>query len=60
MTEVLCFGRNEVSRAISLLVEEDLVQVRTSESDDPTSKFRAPNQYWLRGITPTFGSDTDR
>ena len=60
MTEVLCIGRNEVSRAISLLVEEDLVQVRPSDSDDLTSKFRAPNQYWLRGTTPRHGSDTDR
>lgn len=59
MTEVLCMGRNEVSRAISLLVEEDLVQVRPSESDDPASKFRAPNQYWLRGTTPRHASDTD-
>lgn len=60
MTEVLCIGRNEVSRAISLLVEEDLVQVRPSESDDPTSNFRAPNQYWLRGTTPRHANYTDR
>ena len=56
MTEVLGIGRNEVSRVISLLVEEDLIQVRSSESDDPTSKFRAPNQYWLRGTTPRHAS----
>ena len=60
MTEVLCIGRNDVSRAISLLVEEDLIQVRPSEDDVPVSKFRAPNQYWLRGTTPRYSTDIDR
>jgi hypothetical protein len=54
LSNVLGISRNEISRAISMLVSEDLVAVRLGELTDYSVTGRPSNQYWLRG---TFSDD---
>ena len=56
MSEVLGFGRNDISRAISSLVSAELISVRLGEVDDFHRSDRPCNVYWLRGSI----SDEDR
>jgi hypothetical protein len=49
LSEVLGVGRNEISAAISMLVEDDLVTVRVADAGEVKNLARPSNEYWLRG-----------
>jgi hypothetical protein len=49
LCNVLGISRNDVSRAVSMLVSEDLVVVRLAELTAYSTNGRPSNEYWLRG-----------
>jgi hypothetical protein len=49
LSEVLGVGRNEISAAISMLVEDELVTVRVADAAEVKNLARPSNEYWLRG-----------
>jgi hypothetical protein len=51
LSNVLGISRNDISRAISMLVNEDLIAVRLGELTDFSETGRPSNEYWLRGTT---------
>jgi hypothetical protein len=50
--ELLHAGRNEISAAISMLVEDDLITCRVAEPALLKNNTRPTNEYWLRGTKP--------
>lgn len=50
-SNVLGISRNELSSAISMLVNDDLIAVRLGELTDFSETGRPSNEYWLRGST---------
>jgi hypothetical protein len=50
--ELLGAGRNEVSAAISMLCEDDLINCRVADAMDGKNAARQTNEYWLRGTKP--------
>jgi hypothetical protein len=50
--ELLGAGRNDVSAAISILCEDELISCRLADATDRKNPRRQSNEYWLRGTTP--------
>jgi hypothetical protein len=48
-SNVLGISRNDISSAISTLVNDDLIAVRLGELTDFSETGRPSNEYWLRG-----------
>jgi hypothetical protein len=56
--ELLGAGRNDVSAAISMLCEDELISCRPAEAMDRKNAARPSNEYWLRGTTPLRAMDS--
>jgi hypothetical protein len=57
LCELLGVGRNEVSAAISMLIEDDLISARHADANDTKNLVRPSNEYWLRGTKPLHNAD---